>query len=165
MGVTPAQWISVKLTAPLLQLAELLSGNRNQKEQRFGAMTYGGVRGGQEAHYIGVCAEIAVAHHFDAKLDINTYQQRGDNGPDLIILGRKVEVKTTTYKNDPLLRVEIEHFQADAIYFCCVAELPVIYVCGCATADEVLSGHKRQFVNGGPMNYVLNTQQLRSFKS
>ncbi len=164
MPVRNSDFIDVLLTRPLLQLAGILAGNRNGKEATFGAMTYGGVHSGRKAHYIGLCAEIAVAHYFNEDVDAETYA-KGDNGTDIIVRGHKIAVKSTTYVRDPFLRVEKEHFQDDTLYFCCAVQLPHVFLCGYAAANEVKNGDQRQLVGNGPVNYVLAMKDLTPFRA
>lgn len=152
------------MSRPLEFIASYLAKLRNGKEVNYGAMTYGSIRGSEEAHYIGLYAEVAIAHYYDAKLDYNIYK-RGDNGIDLIIKNLPICVKATTYWRRPFLRVEVEHFKPECIYFCTAVDIEnrLVRLVGWAKSQTVLSANTRTFVNNGPLNYVLEDFDLIEF--
>lgn len=155
----------IQLTWPLLWLSEHLSKLHNGKESRFGAMTYGGKRGGEEAHLIGLYAEIAVSHYFNIPIDIETYE-KGDSGTDVVIDGKSVSIKSTSYWEDPLLRVEIEHFVDGNFYFCTAVDMSQkrVKLVGWADSNTVKRSSIRSFVKDGPKNYVLDRDELKEFE-
>lgn len=157
---------TIDLTWPLLWVSKHLASLHNGKESHFGAMTYGSVRGGEEAHLIGLYAEVAISHYFNVPIDVSTYE-RGDTGTDLFINGKKISVKSTTYWNAPLLRVEKEHFENGHIYFCAAVSTAFkkVRLVGWATSKIVRKGEVRVFVRGGPENYVLRPDQMREFEN
>lgn len=143
-----------------------LAKGRNAKQQRFGAMTYGDRRGGLEAHVIGLLAENAMARLLGCVVDRDIYEFHGDDGIDLQTSRHgKIGVKMTTYLDEPYLRVETEHFHEDIdIYVLCAVNLSSpreVHLIGYATREEVRQAPKRQFVKGGPLNYVLDEHELR----
>ena len=146
-----------------------LAKKRNAKESKFGAMTYGNKRGGLEAHLIGIIPEIAVARILGVNVDERIFDNHGDDGVDLVSEVGKIGVKTTTYGNDPFLRVELEHF-ADSIdfYILCYYEPQKdklkVEIIGWASKDEVSKAPQRRFLRNGPMNYVLTEECLHEFK-
>lgn len=148
------------------QLAKFLdlAKRRNRKQAKFGAMTYGGVRKSIDAHVLGMCSEGGVCLHYGLPYDERIYEEHGDNGIDTIRdipgLGPS-QIKCTTYFDEPLLRVEIEHYRSDVFYICvAVKDKKEFWIVGCATAEQVRNAPTRQFVNGGPMNYVLEEDEL-----
>lgn len=160
--------IKVTLTEPQYQQAVQLAQARNKKERRFGAMTYGEVRGSLEAHVIGIVPEMAVNILGGGEIDARIFESHGDEGidtklPELGLCG----IKTTTYGDDPYLRVEIEHFRDDIdSYILCYYDPKQprdVWVVGWATKDEVKRGRQKCFVRGGPLNYVLFERDLRAW--
>jgi hypothetical protein len=153
--------VSLTLTASQYHLAVKLAEGRNGKETRFGAGTYGGVKKGLEAHLVGVAPEIAVASALGTTVDERVFEDRGDEGVDLRT--RKyglVAVKTTTNGEEPLLRVEIEHFNEEVVtYILCyydpAREPMTVSVIGWASKDEVRQAEQRQLVRGGPRNIYI----------
>lgn len=160
--------VKIVLSDEQFEYANNLADARNRKECRFGAMTYGGVRGSKQAHLIGIIPEIAVCIVGGGEVDARIFDSHGDEGIDanLSELG-KIGIKTTTYGDDPYLRVEMEHFRddIDAYVLCCYNEHrpKEVWIIGWATKDEVKQGQQRQFVHGGPVNYVLCEKDLRSW--
>ena len=152
---------TVYLTRPLRQLAVHLAQLRNAKEEAFGAMTYG--LDSQEAHEVGVYAEIAVAHWYDVPVDVAEYE-RGDDGVDLCVQGYPLAVKATTYTDDPWLRVEVEHYHPRCHYLCCVVDGAKVELIGYATPQEVREAPRKRLVEGGPMNYVMRAKDLHSIQ-
>jgi hypothetical protein len=160
--------VPITLTARQLTLALSLAKRRNEKELRFGARTYGEVQGGLKAHEIGLVAEVAVAVYFGVQVD-DTILERGDDGIDLVLPEPYgvCGVKATTYPDDPLLRVEQEHLcdKVDSYILVYVREdLAQVSLIGWATRGEVKTGMIKQFVPGGPVNYVLYETELHQVK-
>lgn len=137
---------------------------RNRKESRLGAMTYGGVRGGAEAHLIGMFGEMAVAKFFGLPVDERIFDHHGDDGIDLENGSRKYGVKCTTYLDEPYMRVEKKHFnrQLNGYILCAMnkATPAEVYLIGWATVDMIGTASQRRFVAKGPVNYVLREEQL-----
>lgn len=160
--------IRVMLSDGQLLYANKLAEARNKKESRFGAMTYGGVRGSKQAHLIGIIPEMAVCILGGGKVDERIFESHGDEGIDAILpqFG-KVGIKTTTYEDDPYLRVEMEHFSddIDVYVLCCYNERRPheVWIVGWAAKDEVKHGQQKCFVTGGPMNYVLFEKDLHGW--
>jgi hypothetical protein len=160
--------VNVALEKKELEYAYTLAKARNGKEKRFGAMTYGGVRNGIEAHLLGIVPEIAIAKYFNVSVDSRIFSFHGDDGIDLSStpLGR-IGVKSTSYTEEPYLRVEIEHFnpQIDTYVLCAytIKMFDHVSVIGWATRDEVKTAKKIRFIKTGPLNYVLYEPELRRF--
>jgi hypothetical protein len=160
--------VKVTLSAEQFQLANKLADARNKKERKFGAMTYGGVRGSRQAHIIGIVPELAVCVLGNGSVDERIFDSHGDEGIDAILPGLgKVGVKTTTYEKEPYLRVEMEHFREDidAYILCFYNERCPhdVWIVGWSTKDEVKKGQQKRFVSGGPMNYVLHEKDLHGW--
>lgn len=151
----------IKMIVDASDIAE----QRNQKESSFGAMTYGNRLGGLQAHQIGANAESAVASYLGGVMDSQIFDNHGDDGIDLIVDGLKVGVKATTYGNNPYLRVEQHHFNAsvDRYVLCYVnkANPKEVEIVGFATSEKVKAAPVKQFVYGGPHNFVLTEQELQ----
>jgi hypothetical protein len=161
--------IMIELTDVEISHAKSLAQSRGAKEEHFGAMTYGGVRGGLEAHLLGMIPEYAVAKFFGQAVDTDIFDRHGDNGID--IANTKygpIGVKNSTYKNEPFLRVEIEHFKDSiGLYVLCTYDQNPpnkVWLVGWATKDEVKVGEQKRFLSGGPLNYVLVQEQLHPMK-
>jgi len=157
------EWIPVELSQPLIQFADVLSKLRNAKSAILGADTFNNMTG-NDSHRIGLYGEIAVGHYYNVPIDIMIYDDHGDriNG-DLEVRGKQVEVKTSTYVDDPYLRVKEYEHRDDMIYILCAVELPVVYLCGWATAEEVQAVEPRRLRADGPINYVVEHTNLRLF--
>lgn len=148
---------------------------RNGKENKFGAMTYGGKLSGIKAHVIGILAEEAVAQYFGKSIDTEVFDSHGDDGVDLPSVPGygSVGVKSTTYGDDPYMRVEIEHFSDRVDSYVLVYVNPdltklEVFLIGWAKKEEVSKAVQKRFSIGksgrfGPMNYVLEEHQLRGF--
>jgi hypothetical protein len=157
--------VKISLTQEEYDFSASIAKQRGAKESRFGAMTYGNKRGGIEAHMLGVIPEMAVAKLLGCEIDTEVFDSHGDNGIDLQSKRHgKIGVKNTTYKNDPFLRVEAEHFHDNIdIYILCSYDMNphnVVNLIGYAKKEEVIEAEKRVFVDGGPLNYVLEEQDL-----
>jgi hypothetical protein len=158
--------VPVALTAYNLKLALELAGQRNGKERRYGAMTYGGKQSGLGAHTVGILAEMAVAQHYGVQVDQTIYQTHGDNGIDLQNVAQygRVGVKCTTYTRQPLLRVEKEHFsqEIDTYVLCCLDEKQpsVVYLVGSASKEHVAQAPVKRLLQSGPLNYLLSEADL-----
>jgi hypothetical protein len=159
--------VMVKLPQRVVDQALKLAEERNAKEKRYGAMTYGGKLGGVQAHILGILGEAAVAYQTGQDVDRRIFDTHGDDGIDLIVPGMgKVGIKTTTYVDDPYMRVEMEHFRddIDAYILCAINSKHEVVIVGWATKDDVKKGEKKQFVPGGPMNYVLREEVLKPWR-
>lgn len=157
---------TIHITEPLYQFAQILSAQRGEKCKRLGDNTYGSVRGGVEAHLIGVIGELAVAHFFNIPVDTNIYAY-GDGGIDLKINDKNIAVKTTTYFSSPKLSVEVNKFRDDCCYFGCALKDRTINLFGWATAEEVAAAEQKRWINkdSAPLNYVLDINEMRQFKA
>ena len=153
----------VVLTKPEALKAVALVKGRNQKEAKFGAMTYDNRRGGAEAHLIGLFGEMGVAKLLGLPVDERIFEDSGDDGVDLFG-DKKLGVKCTTYLNEPYLRVEIEHHnrELDGYVLCAMNKQKAheIHVIGWATVPMVEAAVQKQFVPNGPNNYVLYEHEL-----
>ncbi len=156
----------VVLTPERLKQAVDLATARNKKEPCMGPMTYGGRLSGNQAHLVGILGEQAVAQHYGLLVDASVYDRHGDQGVDLVIPCLGVSgVKTTTYLDDPLLRVELEHATADYFILACVPDVAdkphEVYLCGFTTREKLLTeGRRVRFVPGGPLNWVMSEPDL-----
>jgi len=140
-----------------------LTKKRNAKKARFGAMTYGGKQGSGMAHFIGLVGEYAVAKSIGAEVDTRIFEDHGDDGIDL--LEEKWGVKTTTYLNDPYLRVEVHHFNEEIKgYVLCAynprQDLRRVEIVGWALREEVRKAKQATLRRGGPLNYIMKKEQL-----
>jgi len=97
--------IEIILPEEQIQLAYRLGELRNRKKILFGEKTYAGTHSSLKIHEIGALGEVATAYYLKVPVDQTIFETHGDNGLDLITkeLG-KVQVKTTTYWDEPLLR-------------------------------------------------------------
>jgi len=154
------QAILVTLTDEEREFLLKNSKARNAKEKKFGAMTYNGKRGGQEAHDIGILGEGAVAKYFGRMIDTTVHENCGDNGVDLTDIPGygNVGVKTTTYR-PAWLRVEVEHFSADVDnYVCCYydpGKPNEVWIEGYSTHDEVAAAPVGRCGPGLPLNHLV----------
>ena len=153
-----------KLTSLEKAIASYFASQRNKKEAQFGAMTYS-TNAGIDAHYVGICGEIAAAQVLGGVIDFSTYA-KGDNGADLVIGGVSVDVKTTTYTADPWLRVELEHWHPDTCYVLCSFDqqsdtVELIGRCKGSTIKKM--GKIKRLTKNGPINYVLARSSLPKF--
>ena len=157
--------IRVLLSEDDFGVVQELATARDAKKGLYGAMTYGDVLDSTASHRSGLAAEMAICRLGQSALDRQVYATHGDNGIDckLPILG-KTGVKSTSYAEQPYLRVEIEHFRTDIdVYVLCYVHWSCprsVWVIGWATGKEVKMAPQSQFVPGGPMNYVLQEHQL-----
>lgn len=164
---------NVILPKDKIREAYLIAKKRNQKEAKYGAMTYGGVRGGFEAHLVGMLGEMAVAHHFGLDVDKVIYDDHGDDGIDLAVAGFGLsQVKTTTYWQKPFLRVELEHYREDVkSYFLCALWFPdipttrTVEIVGWAPQELVAAQEPRRLGPQLPLNYILEEQELQPLEA
>jgi hypothetical protein len=165
-----ARRLMVSITSKEGKRAVALAKARNGKESRYGAMTYGNVCKGIEAHILGLFGEIAVTKAMGSPLDERIFEDTGDDGTDTEIPGvGRVGIKLTTYLEDPYLRVEKEHFDETLVaYILCALNKKApyrVYVIGWATPAMVKAGYEKQFTENGPVNYVLQEYQLADIKT
>jgi hypothetical protein len=164
-----ARRVSVVLSDKQFEIALDLAKKRNQKEARFGAMTYGGKRKSLEAHLIGIVPEMAISIICNAEIDSRIFTDHGDDGVDLVSKDNGVmSIKATTYYDDPYLRVEQEHFREDVnSYILCYynpSNDPFeIEIIGWASANDVKKGKQQRLLDDGPLNYILTEGELREF--
>jgi hypothetical protein len=157
----------IKLNAKDMLMVAALATQRNQKQSRFGSMTYGDKRGSEEAHLIGLAAEVAISKLFNVEVDNRVYANKGDDGTDLVIPNVGIiSIKSTTYGDDPYLRAEVKHHNTKTdCYIACYVnknDISDVWFLGWATADEVTNAPQRKFMRYGPTNYVLKESELRS---
>lgn len=158
----------IDLTEEEVNKIYMLAEQRNGKEKRFGAKTYGGKRGSLEAHVIGLAGEYAVAKFFNTDINYFVYNNKGDNGIDIHTENRKMSVKTTTYGEKPFLRVEANKINEEVNTYICVyvnkEDIKDVWIIGWACKDKVMSSKKRKFSRFGPTNYVLEEGELSSIQ-
>lgn len=162
MSVTREDGIKVRL--PKRRIAELkqIAQQRNQKQRRFGAMTYGGgriTRGSLEAHLIGMVAEVASAYYYGVDVDRRIFHNHGDDGEDLTLpLYGTTQVKSTTYWSDPWLRAEMEHDHEGIQTYMLVCvdtdDYTNVRLVGQMPREEVIQLPQKRCKIGGPYNYV-----------
>ncbi len=156
----------ITLTNKELYFLKDLAKNRNKKEKKFGACTYGRKQGSCMAHFIGIVGEYAVAKSLNTTVDERIFEDHGDDGIDLD--SGKWGVKTTTYLNDPYLRVEVHHFNEGINGYVLCAYKPEVNlrrvdIVGWASKDEVKTSEKAVLRHGGPLNYILKKHQLKNW--
>jgi len=139
-----------------IQVARLLAGLRASKALRFGH----GPKESIESHFLGLCGEIAIAQHYGVEIDFSIYEGRGDR-LDMNIKGHPVDIKVTSYFDDPFLRVEKNNVDPAMIYFCCAIKGNKVKVAGWIKGEDLIEkAEQRQLHRNGPMNYVLKSNQL-----
>ena len=156
----------ITFNQPELYFLKDLAKKRNKKEAKFGACTYGRKQGSCMAHFIGIAGEYAVAKSLNVPLDERIFEDHGDDGIDLN--DGKWGVKTTTYLDDPYLRVEVHHFNEEISGYVLCAYNPRINlrevdIVGWAPRDEVKQAEKATLRRGGPLNYILKKNQLKKW--
>ena len=171
--------ITIKLTPQEIKKAKSIAKKRDAKKAKFGAGRYGAcsskTRTGssENSHFIGLLGEIATAKYFDVKIDTKIYDNHGDDGIDLEIpdLG-KTQVKTTTYTNKPLLRIpcgtekDVEKIEPVDTYICCCvdkSDYSEVDLVGFIDKDLAVKAKKVQFIQRGPINYVIEEDKLNKF--
>ena len=107
----------------------------------------------------GMAGEIAVAKYFNRFPDFSVGPHR--RGYDLIISGRKVDVKTTTYNPGYLQPKLNKKFEDADIYLLVTADLPHYTIQGGATAQDLLRKTNIKDTGYGQF-YTLEQFQLKS---
>ena len=107
----------------------------------------------------GMAGEIAVAKAFNRFPDLSVGPHR--RGYDLIITGRKVDVKTTTYNPGYLQAKLNKRFEDADIYLLVTADLPHYTIQGGATAQDLLRTTNIKDTGYGQF-YTLEQNQLQS---
>jgi len=105
----------------------------------------------------GMAGEIAVAKYFNRYPDLTIGPHY--SGYDLMIAGKKVDVKTTT-RNPGWLQAKLKKKVTDAdIYIMVTADMPHYTIQGGATAQDLIQQHNIKDTGYGP-NYTLEMDQL-----
>ena len=168
-------WIKLPLTHEDRAICAKIAIERNGKEKKYGSMTYDGRNGklgGLAAHYLGLLPEMGCCRRWETKIDTRVSDTNGYHDYDVVINGRRIEVKATTYIT-PLLRVEAEHkYSKDVFAFFCTYVYGVsvenltgeAYLVGWATSEKVLSKTPRRLGTNLPLNYILSEDELTRFK-
>jgi len=105
--------------------------------------------------------EIAVARIFKIHPDLSTEPRRG--GPDNIINGKVVDVKTTTYENGRLLAILDKKKDPCEIYILVRGTLPNYELSGWCYGEELFREGNIKNLGHGP-GYVLENHKLRSME-
>lgn len=160
--------LKIETTKEQRQRAESIAYARNKKEQKFGAMTYGGKRSGIEAHLLGVIVELVVAEYFGVDVDTRVFNNSGDDGTDLVLpnYGR-TQIKGTTYWTKPWLRAEVEHDHVgiDTYFLAYVnPDISEVWLIGWLPRSEVILKPKKTLVDDGPLNYIAKETELNTFE-
>jgi hypothetical protein len=174
IAVEQRGWIKLPIThEDRLICAKIANDRNNIKEKKYGAMTYQGKSrlGGAEAHYLGLLPEVGCCRRWNTNIDTRLSDTHGYHDFDVVINGRRVEVKSTTYLV-PLLRVEVEHKYKDIAAFFCTyvydADISKLtgeaYLVGWASAEKVLSQTPKRLGTNLPLNYILEEKDLTRFK-
>ena len=161
----------IRIVLPRDKVAEVkqLASQRNRKEEKFGAMTYGGERGSCEAHLIGLFAEMAAAVYFGVNVDSRIFEDHGDDGEDLVLPGYGVtQIKASTY-DPPWLRAEVQHDHPGIeTYMVAIVKREQVHSTYEGDVEVVLSGWlprekvitKKPKVIRGPLSYVWEEREL-----
>lgn len=120
--------------------------------------------GGQPDWYTdlnGIGGEIAVAKRFnvypDTELDSSELPEH-----DLIIKGKKVDVKTTKYSDGKLLATIKKKVDAVDIYVLVTGEFPVYQIVKWCKSEELISDKNIKDLGRGNV-YALEQEKLRDF--
>lgn len=117
------------------------------------------------SHFVGVVGEIAVASLYDTGIDAKLYTT-GDDGSDLILANKRVDVKTTTterMRRPELLVKAHKNVKADLFVLVHIVDwAPTGVTCrihGCAPRDVVTDRNPRRHP-GSDRNYVVSPDEL-----
>jgi len=140
---------------------------RNRKEDLFGPGVYKPDLSAFKAHAVGLLGEAAVGKYFHRPIDKVIYADGGDDGVDLKNLPGYGDsgIKTTTYMDDPWLRVEARNFIPRVkTWFLAAARMdsPVVHIVGYAYRSELEGLRVKQLRDNGPQNYILPERKLHS---
>ena len=109
----------------------------------------------------GMAGEIAVAKYFNRFPDLSVGPHY--SGYDLMIAGKRVDVKTTKY-NPGYLQAKTKKKLEDAdIYILVSADVPHFTIQGGATAQQLIQSHNIKDTGYGPC-YTLEQDQLTPLK-
>lgn len=109
----------------------------------------------------GMAGEIAVAKYFNRYPDFSVGPHR--RGYDLVVAGRKVDVKTTTYQRG-FLQVKAHKKIEDAdIYVLVYANIPEYVIMGGAYSHELIQQQNIKDTGYGPY-YTFEHSQLKSME-
>jgi|TARA_R110000824_G_scaffold180900_6_gene361511 hypothetical protein len=88
-------------------------------------------------HFLGLAGELTVSLESGVPMDVELLIE-GDGGTDFLVEGRRCDIKTSTYWEDPHLRLppDVER-RADIYILVSVNERLQSRVCGWATAAEM----------------------------
>ena len=158
-------WVKIKIGKRLHNEAVKLGKARNEKSKRFGQGLFiktERLKTGEDTHYLGCLSELIVSKHFKCKMNKEIYDNHGDSGHDLIINGKRAEVKLTTYINDPYLRVPIKNKSENIdIYILCSTDYEFVYIVGWIEKEELLKEKPRKLFKTGPTNYIMGCDKLK----
>jgi len=164
---TKDQRVKIVLSQVKADDAVALAKARNEKQERFGAMTYGDRRGSLEAHLLGILPEMAAAEHFGVDLDRRIFYGHGDDGEDLVLPQYGVtQLKATTFWSDPWLRAEVEHdhdwIQTYMLAYVDAKNVRNVWLVGWLPRWEVIAKPTGRLVEGGPLNYLAKESELNA---
>ena len=146
-----------------------LALQRNKKEKRFGGKTYNNTMTAQNSHNMGILAEAAVAHHYNVDIDSRIFNNKGDDGVDLVIprFGN-VAVKSTTYWDEPLLRAEVKRDYDIIDYYFLVyvsKALDETWLIGYTTRTDLhAKGVQKKLGRFLPLNWIMTEKNLKKIR-
>jgi len=160
-GGRQSVWLSMEDVGNLCVLAKL----RNRKEDRIRTDVLRDDIGAYETHIIGLLGEVAFAKHFGLQVDSEVHEWHGDDGWDFDWHGKKIDVKTCLYFDEPQLKVRIDKIVPDVdVYVLCAVkktEMQHVDIIGYATREMLNGAERKKYGDWLPMNYVMKEQELR----
>ncbi len=157
-------WLTIEDVGHLTVLAYL----RDRKEVRQKTFKLHDNLGHFDMHIIGLLGETAFAKEFGLQVDNEIHAWAGDDGWDFELNGKKVDVKTCVYYDDPELKIRIDKYvpEVDLYVLCAVKNLQMqqVDLVGYATRDMLKTAQRKQYKDGKPMNYVFKEHQLRDIR-
>lgn len=160
--------IAIQLTEAQKQDVLDLAKQRNKKEKRFGGKTYNDTMTAQDSHNMGLMAEMAVSVYLGVDVDRRIFNNKGDDGVDLVCpkFGN-IAVKSTSYYDDPYLRAEVKRdFEIiDTYILVYVAPtLDKIELVGYISRKDLhTKGKKKRLGRFLPENYICKEGDLNEF--
>jgi len=117
----------------------------------------------EDAHLLGMKGEVAFASHYDLQPDLSINDSGGDAGYDFdVVIGgdeRLVDVKATTYINDPWLKVRVDrHTTPSDTYVLAAVDGCQVELHGWAPARYIDA--KEPTWKTGRQNYVCEPDEL-----
>lgn len=154
--------MKIKLSESEIKICEWLAKNRYQNNRKENVQDKKiGPQSCDLTDLDGICGEFAFCKAFNLYPDMSVSPRKG--GYDLVVKGKRVDVKTTRYKTGKLLATRDKKLEDSDVYVLVLSEPPVFTIIGWCNSSDLIKDNNLVDLGYG-LTYCLPQNKLFTIK-